>query len=228
MFQSPSSVPPSSTTTHDLHTPAGRYSGYESTGTIQPFSLVSAGQRSFANLNQPRISGVNYDAITAIEQEQYITIHSADRDRSVYPNPAQCVVKLDESATGALTGVHKVKLLGGILPSVNNTTLSEPFLILRIPEFSGGHLTSNNGLAEGAFAYVQLDRPITDSGFLNLKNDFNCMSNVTPPNPTIKQLSITFLKSDGTTFDMTGGSPDNGVTADKSKNYVLFFKIQKS
>lgn len=204
---------------------------FQSTSEYAPFANPSrnanAPFRTTAGLNDAawlNPEGRNPESRTVTE---YLTIHSGDRDRSAFPNPGKFVVRLADSSRGALTRVKTVRLRSGILPDVNETVIQEPFLLLQIPEISNGHMMSNNALVENTFAILQLDRPLTNNAFLNLRCDLNDMSQVTPTNINLNQLSITILKSDGTLFDFTGGSPDNGVVADPTKNYSLFFEVTR-
>lgn len=159
--------------------------------------------------------------------QEFLTIHSSQRDRSQYPDAGKCVIRLSDSARGSISKVRAIRLVSGILPDVSGTVMSQPYLVLRIPELSNGHLVSNDPVMEGAFALLQLDRPLTTNAFLSLKGDLHCMSQVTPTSSTINQLSINILKYDGSVFDFSNGSPDNGAAADPTKNYSLFFEMER-
>lgn len=158
---------------------------------------------------------------------EYLTIHSSDRDRTAYPAAGKFVVRLADSSRGSLTRVKSVRLVGGILPDVGGTVIQEPYLLLVIPELSNGHMRGNNALVENAFALLQLDRPLQNDAYLSLRGDFNCMSQVAPSSSTINQLSISILKTDGTVFDFSNGSRDDGATADQTKNLSLFFEVKR-
>lgn len=211
--------------------PSNPIQGYQPTGTYQPFAAPPINSntpfRATAGLNDSVWLHPEMEAGSAKIVKEHLVIHTSERDRSIYPNAGQCVIRLADSARGSITKVRSVRLVSGILPDVNGTVIVEPYLVLRIPELSSGHLVSNSAVVEGAFSILQLDRPLVDNAFLSLKSDLNEMSAVTPTSSTINQLSISITKYDGTVFDFTGGSPDNGSVADPTKNVVLFFEIQR-
>lgn len=202
----------------------GSHPGYEPVGRYQPFSAqhMDPNMHSFSHMNDPwsqQLPRPNLESTT-----EYLSIHSDQRDRIQYPNPGEFAVRLaDVAGTGSIRGAQTVRFMGGIIPVVS----SVPFLLLRIPEFGTGHIKSNNPVMESSFAVLQQDNPLSTTGLVNLKSDFNRMARTTPSSSTINQLSITICKPDGTAYDFTNGNGDTGSSANQEFNYVLFFEVER-
>lgn len=144
----------------------------------------------------------------------HLSIHSADRDQTLYPNPNKYQIKLSDTC-GAIKNLKSIQLVGGAMPGNSNVT-SQPFLLLCIDELTrGDHIRSTNSTVQKAYAFVQPDHPLQDDAFFQLKADWFAFAKV-EMGGTLDHLTISIKAADGTLFPYTAG-----------QDHHLFFVIER-
>ena len=90
----------------------------------------------------------------------YITIDSADRNRTLYPNPHSYTILLDSTNNthniGVLRNVVSVKLIGITIPKSKDMEKLR-YLYLNVDELGGPYVGSNK-TANAAFARLKFER----------------------------------------------------------------------
>ena len=142
------------------------------------------------------------------------TIHSSDRDTSMYPNSNQYKIKLSDSC-GPLKNVKSIELVGGSIPD-QSAIAQQSYLLLCIDELSRGHIKSTNPTVQSAYALLQPDKALENGYFVQLKADWFRFSKVELPGTTINQLSIAIRQKDGTLFPFDSGT-----------DHDLFFIVER-
>ena len=95
-----------------------------------------------------------------VESVSYITIDSADRNRSLYPNPHSYTILLDSPNSshhmGVLKNIVSAKLIGITIPKSKDMEKLR-YLYLNVDQF-GGPYTGSNKVASDAFARLKFER----------------------------------------------------------------------
>lgn len=148
----------------------------------------------------------------------YLTLSSADRDRTTFPSTSQFTIKLLDDAPGQPNGVpgvcyknvESVKLLSAAIPNTNNV-YDEPYLLLQIDELSGMYHSANTACCN-AFTKMYFTRGGVLQPWLRLdKGVGDPLTRVYWPTPlaSIDRFSISFRTYDGELFDF--GTDDGDV-----------------
>jgi hypothetical protein len=153
---------------------------------------------------------------------EYITIHSKDRDTSVYPSPSKYKIDLAEQTGQHILNVKTISLYSAIIPDVNGAS-DEPYLLLQVDEIEGPY-TSTNTTSQRACALLQMDHSY-GTKFINVKLDTckDLASKVIQKN--LKNLSISFRDQTGAIFDF--GSDTAGSPVNYDIQNTLVFKIER-
>ncbi len=165
-------------------------------------------------------------AVTRKLITRYLVIDSGDRDRSLYPNPNNYRIHLDEKVGTIYKNIDSISLFSGIFPHQGNIT-QEPYLLLHVNELTGGTFDASNVHADNAFAIIQLDKPIESGYFLNIKPDTR--SFILPSGflnlTTLATLTISILDKDGNLFNF-GNDDAPPSNARKELQHTLVFEIK--
>ena len=142
-----------------------------------------------------------------VESVSYITIDSADRNRSLYPNPHSYTILLDSPNSshhmGVLKNIVSAKLIGITIPKSKDMEKLR-YLYLNVDQF-GGPYTGSNKAASDAFARLKFERTFRHrtmgtGAFVSPDLD-DVVSSFTGANlNNIDRLTVSFFKPNGTTF----------------------------
>lgn len=158
-------------------------------------------------------------------RSELIIIDSGDRDRATYPNPNSYTINFLNNTIGKqFRNVKSLQLITGVFPHKQSID-QEPYLILDIKELDNNSVFGTNNYVYNANSIIQLDRPIKDTYFWNMKTDVakNMLSEFDPP-ITLSKMSINIRKKDGTLFNF---GTDNALPndPDKSLQHMLTFEV---
>jgi hypothetical protein len=157
-----------------------------------------------------------YETVTEI-----LNVYSGDRNTANYSNPNHYTINLLEKVGKTFRNVKCVRLLSGIFPD-QGAIGTEPYLILKVPQFNSGMTGTNTNLQEGS-CIIQIDRAVTTGNFFNLKTDISkCIFN-TYQNPIseISKLSIDIVDVAGEPFSFGSDT----LIPTKSLQHLLVFEF---
>lgn len=156
---------------------------------------------------------------------QFLVVCSKDRNRTLYPNISDYRIGFFDLVGETYRNIQKISLFGGIIPDKNNVT-QEPYLLLTIDELTGKTFDATNTPMKNAFAMMQLDRPIANDHFFNIRSEFcrsTFLDGTTLDGTTLSSMRIRIMKQDGTLFDFGN---DDGQDPDLSLNHTLIFEVE--
>jgi len=154
--------------------------------------------------------------ITYIENIEYFTVSSRDRDVIAYPKSSSFTVDLRKE----YKNIRSVELIQCIIPDKNNVQ-SEPYLLLKIDQLQGA-IESIDGNISDSFAILQLTRPVVSGRFITVdKSTFEHIHLFyKTPKASLSKMSINLYNYDGINFDFGG----DGVI-DIEYQIIYIFKI---
>ena len=146
---------------------------------------------------------------------RFFIIESKDRDRSLYPSPADFKIDLPQYCNN----ITRISITGGTVPKLDNVDL-DPYLYLDVPELNYISSTSNNTY----FGILSLNS-FNTAQFLNLdKSCTNLMHNIyIQPKLELRSIHIKLLHPNGDPVDF-GTQTDTDVL-DYSKQTSFIFEV---
>ncbi len=171
--------------------------------------------------NKDKVNDIKYslkyeEKIEYMQSEKFLVINSKDRNVTDYPNSNHFCIFFDDT----FKNISKIELIQAIIPDKNSVT-SEPYLLLNIDEISET-MYANDKYISDSFAVLQLCKPITTGGFINIEKRIheNVVKYYNTPKSSLSKMTIKIMTTSGSLFDF-GGS------GDLSKEYqvVLVFRI---
>lgn len=165
-----------------------------------------------------------------VEIEKTLLIDSRNRNRNLYINPSQFVVKIDSGSGDNPTIYHKYKNISEVfLTSVvlPKRVVSYPYLILDIPELDSINIRGTNDLLNKCFAVLIPEHHHNDGDFVNCTvhyMDYH-KHKFTPPIASLPQtLTMTLYEPNGTIANL--GTDNSLPTAVKDTVQSFFiFKV---
>ena len=153
----------------------------------------------------------NGNAATRME---HLTVHSKDRDTSLFPNSNNFKIKLSDTC-GPLKDIKSIKLVGGSLPD-SQSMMAQPYLCLWIDELTRGeHIRSTDPVMQKTYAILQPDRAIEQGAYFALRADWFDFSHV-KLNGDVNQLTISIRALDGSLYAF-----------DNNADFHLFFVLER-
>lgn len=157
-----------------------------------------------------------------VESVSYITIDSADRNRTNYANPHSYTILLDSQSNshnmGVLKNVVSAKLIGITIPKSNDMEKLR-YLYLNVDQFGSSYIGSNK-TASNAFARLKFERTFrhrTMGTGAFVSPDLDDVTRTFPGTTlnNIDRLSISFSKPNGDAFSF---GTDLGTATDGSSH----------
>jgi len=148
-------------------------------------------------------------------EKTFIFITSEDRDRSLYPSPANFKIDLPE----CLCNVKSVSIAGGTLPNLDGIS-ADPFLYLDIPELNHITTTSNDKY----FGILSLHTGNTVNFFNLDKSSTNVMAHTfTPVKQTVKSIHVRLYHPNHTSVNF--GTQSELDALDYTKQTTFVFQV---
>lgn len=144
--------------------------------------------------------------------ECYLTVSSRDRDVEEYPSVSNYTLRLPTE----FRNVSSIELIQAIIPDKNSVT-QEPYLLLNIKELEEVMFSVDRNISD-AFAILQMGKPITDGGFIQIDKRIheNVVKHYKTPKSSLSKMTISITDLDGNIFDFG----DSGST---NKQYINTF-----
>jgi len=146
--------------------------------------------------------------------KNFIHISSVDRDITIYSQPQEYRVRLDQE----YKNVVSVRLINAILPKANNVDL-EPYLVLQIDELPNVCMAQSRDVPKDAFLVLYFEQGV--GNFLTIKSD-NCNSLVKTyktPLAKLERMTLRILNYAGTPFSF---GVDSDPISKNLQNSFLF------
>jgi hypothetical protein len=149
-------------------------------------------------------------------REYYVTVDSANRDRTIWTSTSQYEVKMQPSSgfqgatiDRAFKNVYSVEVINAIFPNQNNV-LDEMYLYLCVPELNGLY-ESTNDVGNKALAQLVPDKVIGSFVYSVYDTEKHPRRYFPVEGARIDRMTIEFRKRDGALFnfgaDTGSGSP---------------------
>jgi hypothetical protein len=165
------------------------------------------------NITDPRT--LSKEVIEYEEIRRYCHVASKDRDRSLYPSPANFKIELPE----CFCDVYRISIAGGTLPNLDNID-ADPFVYLDVPELNHIQTTS----MDKYFGVLSLHSGNTSSFFNLDKSSTNLMPLIfNPIRRELHQLHIKLFHPNGTAVNF--GTQTELDVLDFTKQATFVFEI---
>lgn len=156
-----------------------------------------------------------------------ILIDSRDRDRSVFPNTNEYVVKFDNNEDGNIPrnfrNVESIELVQAIIPqSVLNATTGVPYITLEIDEVRDTIQGTNTHL-RNAFAFLS-PQDVYGSSYLSCKFYRPAVRRFDAPLASLSKFTIQLRHPNGELFDF-GQDSAPGNPVNESIQTMFYFVI---
>ena len=168
--------------------------------------------------NSSTVPAVKSAPIEYINEKRYIFTSSRDRNRVVYPDPADFFVTLPDNANN----IHSIELAAGTLPVIANVS-NAPYILMQLENFN--HIKGSNGVdyfgvltlhLSNNSSFYHLDKSSTNKmpfkfTGINMKQD-------------IRQFHIKLFYPDGTSVSF-GDESNLSVPLDSSIQTSFTFEL---
>lgn len=189
---------------------------YTRNARLEPnlFLEDSAGIQRFPDVYAPRqFLQAPQKNLVFDPDDDFLSIDSADRDRTKYMNPFSYTIPLvgtsdHPSVTGKrYKNVYSIELVSAILPNVDEIT-SEMYIILEIKELMDVGFDASNSHLKGAFAKMVMCECLNDNFVILDADNSRPLIRVFYPSPkaSLDKFTITIKKPNGEIIDL---GPDN-------------------
>ena len=182
--------------------------------------------RGWTNVNQ-KMRQVNLKDPQTHIKENPIIIDSRDRDRELYPDTNNYVVKFDNNEDGNISrnyrNIHSIELVQAILPqAVLNATTGVPYINLEIEEIRDSFQGTNTAL-RNSFAFLS-PQDVYGSNYLSCKFYRSAKRVFDPPLGSLNKFTIELRHPDGTLYDFGSDNPA-GSAVDETVQTMFYFVI---
>lgn len=148
------------------------------------------------------------------ELENFLVVTSKTRNLTSYPKSNYYSTEL----TKEYKNIKSIELIQAIIPDKNSITL-EPYILLNIDELENV-MDSKDIFIEKSFAILQLNKPVTTGGFIEIRQKIHeqVILNFVTPKAKLSKMTITLTNCDGVPFEFGG---DGTITKDYQTTFIF-------